>query len=94
MQLKPHEFWALTYAEFSDMVDGFNRNKKRRRDELLFTAWHTALYTRLKELPEFNTILNVEEKTPEVTTKEPNHNAMMAMAKALNEKWGGKFIRT
>jgi len=93
MQLKPHEFWALTYAEFSDMVDGYNRKEKRRREELLFTAWHTALYTRLKELPELSEVLREKEKTLEIK-KEPDHAAMMAKAKALTELWGGKIIKT
>lgn len=87
MNMNPHEFWALTYAEFMEMVDGYQRRKEQQLDELIYLAWHIAALNRYpgnKKLPSLKSLLKKSKGKNEQTAEE-----MMAMAKSLTLAFGG-----
>ena len=87
LEMSPSDFWQLTPAEFYYIVDGFKRNQKRRVNELLYGAWHTAVLSRMKEIPPLNRLLqDTEEKKPQTD------NEMLAMCKLLNAAYGGEVV--
>lgn len=85
MNLKPDEFWKLTYAEFDAMCKAKKRINKHRANELLSLAWHVALFERQKKLPALNTILQDEQKEHHKQTVEE----MISVVKLLNAAYGG-----
>lgn len=80
----PDQFWALTFTEFYIMAQGYVKRFKHRRNELLFTAWHTAAFTRAKQLPSLASMIEQEGHKKEQTDDE-----MFAMARMLNAMFGG-----
>lgn len=84
--MKPDDFWKLTLAEFGEMVEGFKRQQKRRIDELLYLAWHTAVLSRQKEIPSLSSLLNKNEK------KEMTEQEMFEQVKMLNAAFGGEVV--
>ena len=91
LQLKPYEFWELTLAEFADIIDGYVRMQKRRTNELLYTAWHTAVLSRMKDIPSLKSILQDTETKPK---HEQTGDEMLAMCKLLNAAFGGEVVET
>lgn len=91
MELKPSEFWALTFAEFDAMAKGYNRRQINRRNELMFAAWHTAAIARQKTLPELDDLLIDPDKKPE-PKKEQTDADMLNMCRMLNAMYGGEVV--
>jgi hypothetical protein len=85
LNLKPDEFWKLTYAEFDAMCKARKRTNKHRANELMSLAWHTAAFTRANKLPSLKTILQDEYKEKRKQTVEE----MISVVKLLNAAHGG-----
>jgi len=82
------KFWALTYAELDVILNGYVERRKDHNNELLYLAWHTALFTRQEyKLPKFEEIITPKEKKQKQTDEE-----MMAMARILNAAFGGTEV--
>nr|WP_276318556.1 phage tail assembly chaperone [Gudongella oleilytica] len=88
LQLKPEEFWQLTYAELLTLADGRIKSQKRKMNEMLFLAWHIEALARQKKLPALSSLLK-DDKT---TGKQQSDEEMMNMAKLLNAAFGGEVI--
>ena len=84
MGLKPCEFWALTYAEFVEMLDGYNRVYTRKINDMLYHAWHVAALLRQERLPSLESIQIRDEKEHRQTDDE-----IMANCRRLNAMLGG-----
>ena len=76
----------MTLAEFREMVEGYKRRQKRKIDELIYVAWHTAVLSRQKEIPPLSTLLNRIEK------KEMTEQEMFEQVKMLNAAFGGEVV--
>ena len=87
--MSPKEFWLLTFAEFVIIFKEYARTEKRKVNELLFLAWHTALFERQKKLPSLKSIYITEEEREPQSTEE-----MIAMCRMFNAALGGKEIKT
>jgi hypothetical protein len=62
----------------------------RRRNELMFVAWHTAALSRQNRLPEFKSLIQDEDEQPE--EMEMSDDEIMNRCKLLNAALGGRFI--
>jgi hypothetical protein len=90
MGMMPADFWALTYAEFRTCLKGHTRTLYRRANEMIYTAWHTALFTRQPELPALKDVLLDEESTGE--PREMTDEQMFNMCRLLNAAFGGTEV--
>lgn len=86
--MDPDRFWRLTIAEFSEMVDGYIRRQKNKRNELLYLAWHTAALIRQAELPALADLVQDEPKEPHEQTPEE----MIAVLRLINAAYGGNVV--
>ncbi len=91
MGLRPDEFWRLTHAEFHDMLDGWIRGLRRRENEITKTAWRTAYYTRVKQMPDLKTLLLDEDEQPQERPAQ-TVDEMMAAVRMINAAWGGTEV--
>lgn len=74
LQLKPHQFWALTLGEFNDLMEGW---KWRDEHEFELLAWQTAhllnVHTKRRITPQDllkkKATVNRGATTPEQTRK-------------------------
>jgi len=87
--LKPHEFWALTFAEFTAMVEAYQRTQTNKRNDLVTLAWLTASLSRQQKMPALKSLL-IEEK-PKVS-KEQAPEQMVNACKTIAAALGGNFI--
>ena len=53
----------------------------------MYTAWHTAVLSRMKDIPPLRKLLQDEDEKHEQTDDE-----MMHMAKMLNAAFGGEVV--
>ena len=83
--MQPCEFWVLTYAEFSEMVKGYNRIQRDKMNDSICQAWHTAYLYRVNKMPSLESLLLKNEPKKEQTSDE-----MLATVKMLNAAFGGK----
>lgn len=91
LELKPFEFWILTFAEFFEMVDGYVKRERRKTNERTTLAWNTANFNRARRLPDLKTLLIDEDEIgakPDQTDEQ-----MFAMVKMLNAAWGGVEVK-
>ena len=88
LELKPREFWVLTYAEFFAMAEGFKRRRIDRQNALIYHAWHCEAFARQKTLPELKNILQKSESTHRQQTEEE----MIAICRMLNAAFGGDEV--
>jgi hypothetical protein len=79
----------LTYSEFAEILEGYNRCRKQQIKDMIYIAWHTAALTRIKEIPSLSSLMQETEKKKVQTDEE-----MMAMAKILNAAFGGSTVIT
>ena len=84
--LQPSEFWALTYAEFVAMAEGYVRAQRRRTNELVYLAWHVAALSRQPKLPELQSLMQAED---DHRKKDQTPDEMLAMVRMLNAAMGG-----
>jgi hypothetical protein len=71
--LSVDEFWKLTPREVDIYVRAELRRRQYRREEVLYGAWHVALFERQKILPRLESLFGrreesehqVREQTPE-----------------------------
>ena len=87
-----NEFWQLTYAEFIVRYEEHIKSQVHKRNELVFHAWHVAMFNRQKRLPALDTVLTKEETNK--PKKAQTTEEMMSMCKMLNAAYGGKEIKT
>lgn len=85
--MSPFEFWELTLAEFVKIAEGYVRRQKQKYNELIYVAWHTEAFARMKKLPSLKSLIREDKERHEQTDEE-----MMAMAKMLNAAFGGEEI--
>ena len=85
----PDQFWALTYSEFIEMSRGFRRREAHRADELLYLAWHTELFARMKTLPKLADLLHGDGSEP-MRHAPQSTEQMIAMCRVLNAAFGGE----
>jgi hypothetical protein len=91
LNLKPDEFWKLTFAEFKSMVDGYRRRQTNKTNELIILAHNTASLTRCKNMPELKSLLIDVDKE----IKPKKEQSIKSMINALynwNIALGGEFI--
>jgi hypothetical protein len=87
MGLSPDDFWKLTHAEFCDMVDGWVRNQKREKNNLVELAWRMVNYGHYRELPDLKTqLIDVDGKAEE---EEQTPEQMLTKCKLINIALGG-----
>lgn len=67
------------------MADGYSERRADRINELIFLAWHTEAFARIKRLPDLQSLLNKNTRPHEPQTDEE----MMAKARMLNMLYGG-----
>lgn len=79
----------MTYVEFVEMVKGYNIRKKNERNSYLFISWHTALFNRQKELPEYESLLIDPYEKEE---KPQTADQMANIARMLNAAFGGTEV--
>lgn len=89
MQMQPDQFWLLTFSEFETMMDGYMRRRKEQINDLLYQAWHTAVFYRCKEMPKLDSIMIGDEKPAK---KRQTDEEMMAKARLLNALFGGTEV--
>ncbi len=82
------EFWRLTYAEFVIRYKEHIKTLNHRRNEMIFTAWHVAYFSRVTKLPSLKSVLIEEEK------REQSVDEMIAICRMMNAALGGKEIKT
>ncbi len=68
-----------------EMVEGYKKRKKQTFDELLYLAWHTEAFARMKKLPSLKSLIKGEKR-------QQTDEEMLAMCKMLNAAYGGEFI--
>lgn len=90
MGLKPDEFWKLTYNEFIEMLIGHRKRERHEINKLLYTAWHMAVFSRQKKIPELKTILIDEEQ--QERPKEQTPEQMLAIVRIWNAAYGGTVV--
>ena len=88
--LKPAEFWDMTYAEFVQMAEGYQRVQKNRYDELLYFAWHIEAFARQKTLPSLESLMRKIDNKQQHRTQ--TDEEMLAMGKMLNAAFGGEVV--
>lgn len=69
------------------MSEGFRKRDIKNTNDLISLAWHTAVLTRTKEMPELKELLIKEEATREQTETE-----MFTMMQMLNTAYGGEVV--
>jgi len=85
--LKPSEFWELTFAEFSEMCEGYKWRREQQLNDLISHAWHTARLTMwTKEFPKLETLLIRRNSKPQTAED------MLAVVKILNAAFGGVVV--
>jgi hypothetical protein len=90
MKLRPAEFWALTFAEFREMVSGYARVQRQRINECIYTAWHTALFNRQQKLPALRDVLLDDDKGADLQEQTPEQ--ALAFFRVLNAALGGSEV--
>jgi hypothetical protein len=90
MNLKPDEFWHLTYAEFCEIVTGYVKRSRKRTNELIFAAWNVERFHRERGAIPLASVLIDEE--PNTKPKEMTDDQMLAMARILNAAYGGDVV--
>lgn len=71
LDLRPHEFWKLTFAEFNLMVEGYQmRDKKGYQKLAQHASWVTAPHLKRPIKPEKLLGQDNEGKEKETTTPE------------------------
>lgn len=73
------------------MVKGLKRKRIREHNERMSFAWHTAVLTRVKDIPEMSTLIVDDTTTPQVK-KEQTPDQMMAAGKMLAVAFGGTIV--
>jgi hypothetical protein len=68
------------------MSEAYKRRERHRINELLYMAWHTALFERQKKLPALNTVLLDEQQKEH---RKQTVDEMIAVVKLLNAAYGG-----
>jgi hypothetical protein len=90
MGQRPCDFYHLTFAEFSDIIDTYFEKLTNRRNDQLALAWNIANWTRARELPPFE---SVRIKSKAMKQKEPQTTQQMFdMIRCLNAALGGKEV--
>ena len=89
--LLPADFWRLTPAEIATMAQGHNRKSRRRVNELIYSAWHTAVFGRMEKMPALEDVIKDEGEAPQ-RHREQTDDEMMAMARILNAAFGGEVV--
>ena len=95
MGIRPAEFWELTYSEFITMFHGYVRAQRRRANEMLYTAWHTAMFTRAKEMPELKSVLIEEDAATTASRgglREQTPEEQLMTLRVLNAALGGAEV--
>lgn len=66
--IRPNEFWEMTYAEFSIMVEANNEKQKYEMQKLVMQSWYTAVWQRTKTVPKLEDIIeDLNDSTEEAT---------------------------
>lgn len=81
----------MTYAEFFAMLHAYQRRQRRRNNELIYTAWHSAAFRRMDRLPALQSVLVNEDAEPE-PAREQTTDEMIAVCKLLTAAFGGKVV--
>lgn len=80
--LAPSEFWASTPNETFEFCEHAIGAQYKHA---LFAAWHTALFTRQKKLPELNKVMDVKR-----TVKKQDPDVLKQKVLALHAAFGGR----
>lgn len=67
------------------MAEGHSQKALQHRNELVFTAWHTAAFSRIDKLPSLESMIQKDHKQSQPQTDDE----MMAMCRLLNAAFGG-----
>ena len=89
--MRPCDFWALTYAEFYEMAQGYRRRQIKKRNELIYHAWHVEALSRQQKLPELKSLMQNVERSAD-PPKQQTEEDMIAMCKLLNVAFGGNEV--
>ena len=84
------EFWQLTYAEFIVIYEEHIKSLTKERNNLVYQAWHIAMFERQKKLPSLESVLIKESSEPK---KPQSTEEMISICKMLNAAYGGKEIK-
>jgi hypothetical protein len=64
--LEPATTWALTLREIELCARAYARREREKTRRSLWAAWHSALFERVKKLPELSKVMS---KFPSLTAK-------------------------
>ena len=82
------DVWELTPEEYTEQIRACIRRRRRERNERFTLAWYTAYFTRVKSLPDLQSILiDVEEPEPK---REMTDEEMQEACKLICLAFGGK----
>jgi len=84
--MKPDEFWNLTYAEFEQMVDAYERTSRNKYNEQITIAYYNAYFQRVEKLPDLKQFLLTEEK------QEQTDEDMFNVCQNICTAFGGKVV--
>lgn len=79
------DFYVMTPAELSTLIDIYNRKQKQRHDEMVTVAYLSAYYNRVKKMPNIKDILGKKQ-----TETEQSPSDLLNKLKELNAQLGGE----
>lgn len=87
--LTPSEFWASTPFESREWCKRFARRQEEEYKRGSWVAWHIALYSRQKKLPELSAIMRRFDDQPAVA-KPQTAAILFDKVRLLNAAFGGR----
>lgn len=98
MNMNPHEFWEMTYAEFLCKLAGYNHRQKREYNDRIVLARNIAYFSNWfqnpdnigKVFPIENFLIGDDNKPKQ--SKPQTTDQMMAMAMLWNAALGGSVV--
>lgn len=91
MGMDPEQFWKCTPAEFWIKAEEYDKSKRDRMNELLYVAWHTAVFSRMQKIPALKEVL-IDVQNPVERKQVQTPEQMAAACKILTAALGGKII--
>ena len=86
--IQPLDFWTLTPFQTRLWCQQYTERERAAYKLATFTAWHTAVFSRQKKIPDLIKVLNGFDRKKDVKRKSPG--ALLALVRQINVQLGGK----
>jgi hypothetical protein len=82
----------MTFAEFDEVLEGYKRRQRDNTNDLLYLAWHVAVWSRCdpKDFPK--NLKDVLIKDKPQPTREMTVDEQLAMLRLMNAAFGGNEV--